>query len=85
MALPLGLLIHSAAPSIPAAAPSALPLCSQLVDEALWMSLKKLRSIPEEDFDALALARVLGDARARSCLKRDARGVGGDHVFQGAS
>ncbi|KAH8096186.1 ubiquitin protein ligase [Aureococcus anophagefferens] len=28
----------------------------QLVDEALWMSLKKLRSIPEEDFDALALA-----------------------------
>ena len=36
-------------------------------------------------FDALALARVLGDARARACLKRDARGVGGDHVFQGAS
>ena len=29
-------------------------------------------------FDALALARVLGDARARACLKRDARGVGGD-------
>ena len=36
-------------------------------------------------FDALALARVLGDARARACLKRDARGVGGDHVFHGAS
>ena len=36
-------------------------------------------------FDALALARVLGDARARACLKRDARGVGGDHVFQGSS
>ena len=36
-------------------------------------------------FDALALARVLGDARARACLKRDARGVGGDHGFRSGS
>lgn len=34
-------------------------------------------------FDALALSRVLGDPRARACLKRDARGVGGDHMFHG--